>query len=97
MEDSIDSKTTTPPVYQRAERKKRATNEIIKTFVKWCFNNGAFTKYTNGRIRQLYLDETGVDLATSTINNQRERWVLYDGELYDKNKGWLIPNKEDSE
>ena len=41
-----------------------------------------------------YIEEKGIDLTTSTINNQRKRWILIDGELYDKNKTWLIPKNE---
>ena len=79
---------------ERATRKKRATNEMIKEFAKWCFVNEVFDKYTNGKIRQMYINEKGVDLTTSTINNQRKRWIMIDGELYDKNKTWLLPKKE---
>ena len=80
---------------ERATRKKRATNEMIREFAKWCFDNEAFDKYTNGKIRQMYINEKGVDLTTSTINNQRKRWVMIDGELYDKNKTWLLPKNEE--
>ena len=80
--------------FERATRKKRATNEMIRDFAKWCFDNEVFDKYTNGKIRQMYINEKGVDLTTSTINNQRKRWVIIDGELYDKNKKWLIPKNE---
>ena len=80
--------------FERATRKKRATNEMIKEFAKWCFDNEAFNKYTNGKISQMYINEKGVDLTTSTINNQRTRWIMIDGELYDKNKKWLIPKNE---
>ena len=79
---------------ERATRKKRATNEMIREFAKWCFDNNVFDKYTNGKIRQMYINEKGVDLTTSTINNQRKRWIMIDGELYDKNKKWLIPKNE---
>ena len=79
---------------ERATRKKRATNEMIREFAKWCFVNEVFDKYTNGKIRQMYINEKGVDLTTSTINNQRKRWIMIDGELYDKNKKWLIPKNE---
>ena len=81
--------------FERATRKKRATNEMIREFAKWCFVNEVFDKYTNGKIRQMYINEKGVDLTTSTINNQRKRWVLIDGELYDKNKTWLLPKNEE--
>ena len=80
--------------FERATRKKRATNEMIKEFAKWCFDNKVFDKYTNGKIRQMYINEKGIDLTTSTINNQRKRWIMIDGELYDKNKTWLIPKNE---
>ena len=80
---------------ERATRKKRATNEMIKDFAKWCFDNEVFDKYTNGKIRQMYINEKGVDLTTSTINNQRKRWIMIDGELYDKNKTWLLPKNEE--
>ena len=81
---------------ERAVRKKRATNEVIKNFVRWCFDNEAFVKDTNGRIRQMYLNEKGIELTTSTINNQRKRWVMINGEIYDVNKTWLIPKNDDS-
>ena len=81
--------------FERATRKKRATNEMIKEFAKWCFDNKVFDKYTNGKIRQMYMNEKNIDLTTSTINNQRKRWIMIDGELYDKNKTWLIPKKEE--
>ena len=80
--------------FERATRKKRATNEMIKEFAKWCFDNNVFDKYTNGKIRQMYINEKNIDLTTSTINNQRKRWIMIDGELYDKNKTWLIPKNE---
>ena len=79
---------------ERATRKKRATNEMIKEFAKWCFDNKVFDKYTNGKIRQMYINEKNIDLTTSTINNQRKRWIMIDGELYDKNKTWLLPKNE---
>ena len=81
--------------FERATRKKRATNEMIKEFAKWCFDNEAFDKYTNGKIRQMYMNEKNIELTTSTINNQRKRWIMIDGELYDKNKTWLLPKKEE--
>ena len=81
--------------FERATRKKRATNEMIKEFAKWCFDNEVFDKYTNGKIRQMYINEKNIDLTTSTINNQRKRWIMIDGELYDKNKKWLIPKNEE--
>ena len=81
---------------ERATRKKRATNEMIREFAKWCFVNEVFDKYTNGKIRQMYINEKGVDLTTSTINNQRKRWIMIDNELYDKNKPWLLPKKEEN-
>ena len=81
--------------FERATRKKRATNEMIKEFAKWCFDNKVFDKYTNGKIRQMYINEKNIDLTTSTINNQRKRWVMIDGELYDKNKTWLLPKNEE--
>ena len=81
---------------ERATRKKRATNEMIREFAKWCFVNEVFDKYTNGKIRQMYIDEKGVELTTSTINNQRKRWIMIDNELYDKNKPWLLPKKEEN-
>ena len=80
---------------ERATRKKRATNEMIKEFAKWCFDNEVFDKYTNGKIRQMYIEEKNIDLTTSTINNQRKRWIMIDGELYDKNKTWLLPKNEE--
>ena len=80
--------------FERATRKKRATNEMIKEFAKWCFDNKVFDKYTNGKIRQMYINEKNIELTTSTINNQRKRWIMIDGELYDKNKTWLIPKKK---
>ena len=82
--------------FERATRKKRATNEMIKEFAKWCFDNKVFDKYTNGKIRQMYIEEKNVDLTTSTINNQRKRWIMIDNELYDKNKTWLLPKKEEN-
>ena len=81
--------------FERATRKKRATNEMIKEFAKWCFDNKVFDKYTNGKIRQMYIEEKNIDLTTSTINNQRKRWIMIDNELYDKNKSWLLPKKEE--
>ena len=30
---------------ERATRKKRATNVMIKEFAKWCFDNEVFDKY----------------------------------------------------
>ena len=80
--------------FERATRKKRATNEMITEFAKWCFDNKVFDKYTNGKIRKMYINEKGVDLTTSTINNQRKRLIMIDGEIYDKNKTWLIPKNE---
>ena len=80
--------------FERATRKKRATNEMIREFAKWCFDNEVFDKYTNGKIRQMYMNEKNIDLTTSTINNQRKRWIMIDGELYDKNKTWLLPKNE---
>ena len=80
--------------FERATRKKRATNDMIKEFAKWCFDNEVFNKYTNGKIRQMYMNEKNIDLTTSTINNQRKRWIIIDGELYDKNKTWLLPKNE---
>ena len=41
---------------ERATRKKRATNEMIREFAKWCFVNEVFDKYTNGKIRQMYIN-----------------------------------------
>ena len=81
---------------ERAVRKKRATNEVIRNFVKWCFEKNAFDNYTNGRIRQMYFDEKGIDLTTSTINNQKKRWIVIDGKIYDVNKPYLMPKKDDS-
>ena len=76
---------------ERAVRKKRATNAIIREFFKWAFEIDAYNNYTTGRIKQLYFDKTGVDLTLSTISNQKKRWIVIDGEIYDKNKAYLMP------
>ena len=42
----------------------------------------------------MYLNETSIELTTSTINNQRKRWIVIDGKIYDRNKTYLMPKNK---
>lgn len=77
-------------------RKRRLTQKEIQDFATWAIINNVYEKYTCGRIRQIYLEEKGIDLTVCSIKNQKDRWVLIDGKLYDKNKPWTFNNKKDN-
>ena len=67
-------------------RKRRVTQAEVKDFVKWAydFDEHIYDKYTAGKIKQLYKEKTGKDISDVCIRNQRERWVIVDGNICKK-------------
>ena len=66
---------------QTKTHKQRATKAMVKDFVKWALNNNLYDTCTPGRMRQMYLNEHGIDLCECCIRRQRGKWQLVDGEL----------------
>jgi len=79
---------------QRSIRKKRLTQKEIKDFALWALKEDVFNKYTAGRIKQIYKENTGIELTDITIKNQKNRWVLIDDKVYEANKPWTFPEEE---
>ena len=79
---------------QRSIRKKRLTQKEIKDFALWALKEDVFNKYTAGRIKQIYKENTGIELTDITIKNQKNRWVLIDDKVYEANKPWAFPEEE---
>ena len=75
-------------------RKKRATKKEIKDFAKWALKNEVYDIYSFAKIREMYMNETGVDLTVWAIRLQKTRWILIDGEVYDVNQPWLYSEKK---
>lgn len=81
---------------ERAIRKRRLTQKEIQEFALWAIKNNVFEKYSCGRIKQLYKEEKDIDLSVCTIRLQKNRWILIDDILYDKNKEYMIPKKTEN-
>ena len=79
---------------QRSIRKKRLTQKEIKDFALWALKEDVFNKYTAGRIKQIYKENTGIELTDITRKNQKNRWVLIDDKVYEANKPWTFPEEE---
>ena len=79
---------------QRSIRKKRLTQKEIKDFALWALKEDVFNKYTACRIKQIYKENTGIELTDITIKNQKNRWVLIDDKVYEANKPWTFPEEE---
>ena len=43
--------------------------------------HNVYEQYTPGRIRQMYMQETGVEFSECCIRRQRGKWSLVDGKL----------------
>ena len=70
-----------------SSRKRRITKSEVFDFVKWAYtyDENIYEKFTTGRIRQIYHDETGCDISDVCIRNQRNRWKIVDGEVVRNN------------
>lgn len=63
-----------------AVRKQRMTKEVLMKFMNWYFDNEDKLKnMTNGRVSQLYEDETHVKVSALVIKNNKNKWVRIDG------------------
>ena len=74
-------------------RKQRLNNKQVYDYANWYFNNNDenMKLYTAGKVQQMYKEEFNIIVSTTFINEQRKRWIIIDGKLYDKNKPWTFP------
>lgn len=72
-------------------RKPRVTKKQMWDFGQWAVDNDVFKHYTAGRIQQLYKEHSGIMLSQCCIRKQKNRWVMIDGKLYDRNHEESMP------
>lgn len=73
----------------KIDRKKNLTGEQVRDYVLWTFkpeNINKLKNYSANKICQVYENETGIKLSQSFVLIHRNKWILIDGELYDKEK-----------
>lgn len=68
-------------VLEGSTRKQRATKAMVQQFLHWALEHNVYEQYTPGRIRQMYMQETGVEFSECCIRRQRGKWSLVDGKL----------------
>ena len=60
--------------------------ERIKQFIKFCFRDDIANKLMNSNkphilAVKLYYDETGIKINSRTALNQRNKWVMLNGQI----------------
>ncbi len=72
---------------QKASARKRTTRTETKAFMKWYLSENIQEKckdFTNGRIGQEYLAQTGIDIKPACINYNKSKWIIHGGDLVKK-------------
>lgn len=73
------------------ERKGKTGKADIIDFVKFCFREDIakqleLVKSPHLLAVKLYKEETGKDINSSTAYNQRDKWIMINGNIYRANK-----------
>lgn len=71
------------------ERKGKITKQQLKDFVKFCFREDIATELEKVKkphllVIQLYEQETGIKVNPQTAKKQEGKWVMINGEVYEK-------------
>ena len=71
------------------DRKGKTTKDDIKNFIKFCFREDIAEKLKQVKLPhklavELYLNETGKKIRAQTAYQQKDKWILIDGEVYRK-------------
>ena len=63
--------------------RKRMTNKQLMEFVEWAFEqtDDNMCNYSNPKIAELYMRDTGRYISVSTVRLHRDAWVKIDGKL----------------
>jgi hypothetical protein len=68
------------------EPHKRMTKQEIHDFVRWAFaqNDENMSKYSNAKIANMYMNDTGRCVCRETVRRNRDGWFMKDGKIYKK-------------
>ena len=82
--DQFDTKLSEVPYIERSKRKQRMTQKEIKDFVEWAYtlDVNIFSKYSASKIRQLYKEQTNIEMSDRCICYQKNRWIFKNGKVY---------------
>ena len=72
--------------------KKKLTNAEVMDYVNWCFSEDVIDRIANlvpqkpvsrmvRRIKEMYFEDTGIEISDSFIRSQKGRWVKINGEI----------------
>ena len=69
------------------EPHKRMTKQELHDFIRWAFTqtDENMCNYSNAKIANMYLNETGKYISKETVRCNRDCWYMKDGKIY-KNK-----------
>ena len=64
-------------------RCKRITKKEVMAFVEWAFNqtDDNMELYSNPKIAEMYMRDTGKYISPDTVRYNRERWLKVDGRI----------------
>ena len=63
--------------------KTRITKRELMDFIEWAFNqtDDNMSSYSNPKIAELYMRDTGRYISVSTVRLNRDAWVKLDGKI----------------
>ena len=63
--------------------RKRMTKSELMDFLEWAFNqtDDEMCNYSNPRIAEMYMRDTGRYISVSTVRLNRDCWVKVDGKI----------------
>ena len=53
----------------------RLTDEETLQYVEWCFRDGRQIGRTTKEIKEMYFEDTGVEISESFIEEQQDLWL----------------------
>ena len=69
----------------KAVRKQRMTKSQVMELVDWMLEHEEeCNNATNGRIAQMYEDDTGITVSTYVIKNNRNKWIKVNDKVVKK-------------
>lgn len=74
--------------------KHRITQKQAKEFAKWLFLYQDFDEMletTSEAIREKYFRHSGIAVSRRFVDDQFDRWIIIDDDVYDINKPWTHP------
>ena len=66
------------------------TKAQVMALVSWMIDHAdEISNMSNGRIAQVYEEDTGIAVSSYVIKNNKNKWIKHNGQLYKRSMPWL--------